>query len=109
MIEKAPILTKGDIKTNAGYTLGNKVWDVVLDLLIDQRDADHKYYPKAILTKVRDAIAVEYNKAIKEARQEPFPNENLNKEHKLLWLGHANAHSETLSYLDALLKEAGRD
>lgn len=46
-VEKAPILTREEIKEKAGYTFSDKVWAMIYDLLIDQRDADDKHYTRS--------------------------------------------------------------
>jgi hypothetical protein len=53
---------------------------------------------------LRAKVAIEYNKCIREAEANPFPSEVLNHEHMILWRGHANAYSEVMSHLDALLE-----
>lgn len=54
-----------------------------------------------ILKLMRARIAIEYKKAITESDRQPFPSEKLNKEHKIIWRGHANAYSEVLSDIDS--------
>jgi hypothetical protein len=70
-----------------------------------QYDQDMKEVEQAkqeTIQEFRKAIAIEYHKAVIESKSCPFPNDNLNNEHKLLYKGHANAYSETLVYLDNL-------
>jgi hypothetical protein len=58
---------------------------------------------KDTLIEMRRILSIEYNKANDEAWSNPFKNERLDREHLLLWRGHANAYSETISYIDQLL------
>lgn len=53
-----PVLTKQEIYEETGYKFGNKVWDMVYDLLIDQRDADVEF------------LLEEVERLVEEARQE---------------------------------------
>ena len=52
------------------------------------------------LADIRQAVAIEYKKAIDESETRPFQVESLDYEHRLLWKGKANAYSEMLSFLD---------
>jgi len=58
------------------------------------------------LSDMRKVIAVEWKKAAEEAKANPFQVKSLDYEHCLLWTGHANAHSETVVYIDELIKQA---
>lgn len=59
-----------------------------------------------LIANIRQAVAVEYKKAVSESNQTPFQEDNLNEEHHILWKGETNAYSETLSYLDELKRKA---
>ena len=59
---------------------------------------------KAEMEMLRQAVAVEYKKSTEEAHRRPFDAAHLNKEHRILWRGHASAYSEVLSHIDQSLK-----
>lgn len=40
LVPELPVLTREQIKADSGYTFSDKVWDMIYDLLVDQRDAD---------------------------------------------------------------------
>jgi len=60
---------------------------------------------RCTLEQVREKVAIELRKSIVESAANPFPVENLNKEYKLLWRGHANGLSDFLSEIDNSLQE----
>lgn len=55
---------------------------------------------KAVAEEIRKAVAIKFQEALSEAKEEPFPSDRLNKEHKIFWTGEANAFSEIMSYID---------
>ena len=53
-----------------------------------------------IATEIKEALEVEFRKAIEESNKEPFESEKLDYEHKLIWSSKANAFSETVQWIN---------
>ncbi len=45
---KPPVITRLQIRKDTHYIFSDKVWEMILDLLIDQRDADMKFYTERV-------------------------------------------------------------
>lgn len=56
------------------------------------------------LKHLKAKLEIEHDKALAEASSNPFEVETLNRDHHLLWRGHANAYKETIQEINRMLE-----